>query len=89
MGIIADKASIKGVFGGMSNAKSGKIFISVMSAGPKIDKVCLVPGSVVEGSAVFGQMVSVDLHQAEQKFQDYNGSFSVAVAAKINVVTTK
>ena len=84
MGMVVDKASMTGLYGGMTTAKNGKTYLSVLSPGPKVDKVQLECGPVaIPPGVTFGTPVVVALLKAEQKFQDFNGSYSVADNAQI------
>lgn len=83
MGIIADKGSLTGLFAGLNKAKNGKQYLSVFSEGPKIDKVEIVNSVVVPQGISFGVPVVVQLINVEQKFKDFNGSFSTARDAQI------
>lgn len=85
MGMIVDKASINGIFGGITNAKTGKTYLAIVSPGPKIDKFAFANAQSIVGSAAFGDLVTVELLKIEQKFSDFNGSFSESQAAKITV----
>lgn len=81
MGLIVDKAKIVGLFGGFQVSKAGKFFLSIVSPGPKIDKIQLDMALAVPDGCVFGSRVEVLLNSCEQKFMDFNGSYSVAVSA--------
>ena len=79
MGFCAEKVNLDGLFGGVTVAKSnGKTYVSVMSPGPKIDKVEVVNPVTVPNGLAFGAPVRLALTNAEQKFKDFNGSFCVA-----------
>jgi hypothetical protein len=83
MGMIVDKAAISGLFGGVNHAKSGKSFLSILSPGPKIDKFCFRDRKAISGDFPFGTPVIVELTGIEQKFSDFNGSYSEADACQI------
>lgn len=85
MGMCSEKANMDGLFGGVTVAKSGKTFVSVLKVGPKIEKVEVVSGCVVPPKLAFGSPIRLALTNAEQKFQDFNGSYTVAESAIIQV----
>jgi len=90
MGMIVDKAVLSGLMGGVNVAKSGKAFLSIISEGPKIDKVCLQDrGKVAGGEIPFGTPVHVEILQVEQKFKDFNGSYSEALSATVKLQEVK
>lgn len=87
MGFVASQVVLTGLFGGLNNAKSGKQYLSVMSSpGPKVDKVELPQGVVIKlpPDTVFGTPVSIVLENVDQRFKDFNGSFSTATGAVVN-----
>lgn len=88
MGLVADKAVLEGLFGGVKNGmKNGKNYISVISVGPVIDKVeCSTAIAVPEGLP-FGFPVRLELVEAEQAFKDFNGSFNRAKT--VTVIASK
>lgn len=81
--MVVDKAVIMGIMGGVNHAKSGKSFLSVISPGPKIDKFCFKDRRAITGDVPFGTPVTVELTGIEQKFSDFNGSYSEADTALI------
>ena len=81
MGMIVDKASITGLMGGLTNAKNGTTYLAIISKGPKIDKFALPNAASVVGNAEFGAPVNVELQGIEQKFSDFNGSYSQVMSA--------
>ena len=85
MGFCAEKVNIDGLFGGVTIAKNGKTYVSVLSAGPKIDKVETASQVVVPPALPFGATIRLCLTNAEQKFKDFNGSFCCAETVSIQV----
>jgi len=86
MGFCAEKVALVGLFGGLNRAKNGKVYLSILSEGPKVDKVQIDDTQVVvPPGVVFGTPVCANLSHAEQKFQDYNGSFSVCKTVLFSV----
>lgn len=86
MGFKAEKVILSGLFGGLNHAKNGKTYLSVLSPGPIVDKVQVEDGKVnLPDSVVFGTPVNVLLSNAEQKFKDFNGSFSSAQSVQLQI----
>ena len=84
MGMVSEKGNVVGICGGVHQSKNGKAFISVMSEGPKMNKIMVPSMSMVQGSdAPFGAPVYVELVNCEQKFSDYNNVFIEAQSAKV------
>ncbi|KAB0666805.1 hypothetical protein F6V25_05160 [Oryzomonas japonica] len=83
MGMVVDKARITGIYGSFTTSKSGKHFLAIVSPGPKIDKVRVEQVPAIPENVVFGTPVNVAMLEAEQKFQDFNGSFSTAKAVQV------
>lgn len=87
MGMIVEKAKLLGLYGGFSTAKNtGRHFLAILSPGPKIDKVELPSPPVIPPGVEFGTRIEIMLSNAEQKFSDFNSSFSVASSAVIVAV---
>lgn len=85
MGLIAKECVLIGLFVGSSTSKTGKHFLSIVSPGPKIHKVQVEePVKLLDG-VEFGTPVTVTLFYAEQKFQDFNGSFTSASSVAITI----
>lgn len=86
MGFCAEKVALVGLFGGLNRAKNGKLYLSILSPGPKVDKVQIDDVEVlIPQGVVFGTPICANLNHAEQKFQDYNGSFSTAKSVLFSV----
>lgn len=85
MGICSEKANLDGLFGGVIVSKQGRTFVSILKVGPKVEKVEVVSGCVVPPSLAFGAPIRLCMTNAEQKFQDFNGSFTVAESAVIQL----
>jgi len=87
MGMIVEKANLVGLFGGFTTSKNtGRHFLAILTPGPKVDKVELPKPPQIPPGLEFGSRVNILLTNAEQKFSDFNSSFSVASSAEITVV---
>lgn len=84
--MISEKSKIIGLFGGVATSKEGRHFMFTMKPGkwaPFLEKVetpSLVP---VPPGVIFGTPVNVILTNVEQKFSDFNSSFSFAETAVV------
>jgi hypothetical protein len=87
MGVVSEKSVLNGLYGGTSITKQGHHYIYVMSPGPKIHKVRSQAPVAVPQGLLFGTPIDCSLTMAEQKFSDFNGSFTDAdsVSVKISV----
>lgn len=87
MGMVVEKAKLLGLFGGFSTSKNtGRHFLTILSPGPKVDKVELPSPPVIPAGLEFGSKIEILLSNAEQKFSDFNSSFSTASSAQIVLV---
>ena len=81
------KAKLIGLYGGFTTSKNtGRHFLAILSPGPKVDKVELPSAPVIPPTVEFGSKIEITLANAEQKFSDYNSSFSVASSASIALI---
>ncbi|MDD2540062.1 MAG: hypothetical protein PHH28_03340 [Desulfuromonadaceae bacterium] len=86
MGMTSEKAILDGLFGGVTIGKTSKrTFVTIMKPGPKLEKVEVTGGLPVPSGLLFGASIRLCMTNAEQKFQDFNGSFTVAESAVIQV----
>lgn len=86
MGMCSEKATLDGLFGGVQIGKTSKrTFVTIIKVGPKLEKVEVVSGLPVPAGLLFGAPVRLCMTNAEQKFQDFNGSYTVAESAVIQV----
>lgn len=89
MGMISEKAKFVGLFGGVATSKEGRHFMFMMKPGkwaPFLDKVETPKELAIPAGVVFGTPIELSLTNAEQKFADFNSSFSFAETAVIHVV---
>lgn len=87
MGMVVEKAKLVGLFGGFTTSKTGRHFLAILTPGPKVDKVELPSAPTLPAGIEFGSRIEVLLSNAEQKFADFNNSFSTCTAALIQLVS--
>lgn len=87
MGLIVENARLVGLFGGVSTSKtSGRHFVAIVTPGPKIEKVEVPVLPTLPPGLEFGSRIELVVKDAEQKFSDFNSSFSTARSSVISII---
>jgi hypothetical protein len=88
MGAISENSKIIGLYGGSATSKEGRHFSYFMKPGkwaPFLEKIETPSPISIPAGVVFGTAVTLLLKDSEQKFGDYNSSFTHAAEAVIHV----